>query len=81
MIIDVEEGIGDRSGMVGRLVCRAANGEEFGASPNRPHDEMQKLWNDREKLIGKKATVKFQNLSKRGVPRIIEGVPSIRDYE
>jgi DNA ligase 1 len=79
-VIDVEEGIGDRSGMVGRLICKTKTGEVFGASPNKKHPVMKEMWDNRQELIGQQATVKFQNYSKRGVPRIIIGA-TIRDYE
>jgi len=84
-IIDIEEGKGNLAGMAGTIILLAKNGEPFGASPTGSHESWSSMWANRQKLIGKMATVKFKELTpltKRGggIPSFAK-VTSIRDYE
>jgi len=62
-IIDVEEGIGNKTGMVGSFVFENKDGKRFNASPKFNWEECTAMWNDRANLIGKSATVKYFNLT------------------
>lgn len=78
-IADVSEGDGNRSGMMGRihLVCEAGS---FEANCRGNREFFRELLNEKEKFIGKMATVRFANLTPGGKPR--HGcVIAIRDYE
>jgi DNA ligase 1 len=68
-ILGVEEGIGNKTGMVGSFIFQNKNGKQFNSSPKFNWEECTKMWNERESLIGKSATVKYFNLTPDGVPR------------
>lgn len=85
-IKDVVEGVGKNVG-VATFVCY--NPEvggpddpkaEFRPDSTGPRERRMKYFNDREQLIGKQATVLFQNMSKGGIPRFPK-VKAVRDYE
>ena len=63
---------------VWKVITKA--GQEFLASAPGTHAEQEQQWEDRDKIVGKMLTVKYQNLSKDGIPRFPKGV-AIRDYE
>jgi DNA ligase-1 len=69
IILDVEEGGGNKTGMVGSFVFKTKEGKIFNSSPKFNWEECIKMWNDRKNLIGKTATVKYFNLTPDGVPR------------
>jgi DNA ligase-1 len=62
-ILDIEEGIGNKTGMVGSFVFENKDGKRFNASPKFNWEECTAMWNDRANLIGKSATVKYFNLT------------------
>jgi DNA ligase-1 len=68
-ILDIEEGIGNKTGMVGSFVFESKSGKRFNSSPKFNWEECTTMWNDRANLIGKSATVKYFNLTPDGVPR------------
>jgi DNA ligase-1 len=68
-ILDIEEGIGNKTGMVGSFVFESKSGKRFNSSPKFNWEECTAMWNDRANLIGKSATVKYFNLTPDGVPR------------
>jgi DNA ligase-1 len=68
-ILGVEEGIGNKTGMVGSFVFESKTGKRFNSSPKFNWEECTEMWNNRENLIGKSATVKYFNLTPDGVPR------------
>jgi len=69
IILDVEEGEGNKTGMVGSFVFETKDGKRFNSSPKFNWEECTAMWNDRANLIGKSATVKYFNLTPDGVPR------------
>ncbi len=70
VIVDVVEGIGNRSGMAGNLVLKMKNGKEFSSGIRGEEDYYKFLLKNKSKLIGKFATIRYQNLSeKEKVPR------------
>jgi len=68
-ILGIEEGIGNKTGMVGSFIFESKTGKRFNSSPKFNWEECQRMWNERESLIGKSATVKYFNLTPDGVPR------------
>jgi len=68
-IIDVVEGLGSRSGMAGKLMLKMDNGNTFGAGIRGGEEYYKELLKDKDKLIGKLATIRYQNLSEDGIPR------------
>ncbi len=60
--------------------CITKTGQEFLAKPHGTHVSQEQQWEDRDKIVGKMLTVKYQNLTKDGIPRFPQGV-AIRDYE
>lgn len=59
LILDVEEGLGNRSGMAGKLICLLPNGNKVGVSMTGTQEFMAQVLKDKDKVIGKQATVKF----------------------
>ena len=70
IILDVVEGEGNKTGMVGSFVFESKTGHIFNSSPKFNWDECKELWKQRQELIGKSATVKYFNLTPdQGIPR------------
>jgi len=74
VIKGVIEGKGKLTGKVGKLVF-----EGFDSAVNGSHEYLEQLFNDKT-LVGKKATVKYFDLTPAGEPRFPK-VIAIRDYE
>jgi DNA ligase-1 len=68
-ILDIVEGEGNKTGMVGSFVFQSKTGHTFNASPKFNWGECKVMWNIKHELIGKSATVKYFNLTPDGVPR------------
>jgi len=68
-ISDVVEGSGQRSGMAGNLLLKMKDGKTFGAGIRGGEGYYIQLLKDKKKLIGKLATIRYQNLSEDGIPR------------
>jgi DNA ligase-1 len=80
IILGVEEGIGNKTGMVGSFIFESKSGKRFNCSPKFNWERCTEMWEQRETLIGKQATVKYFNLTPQGVPRFPYCI-AIRDYE
>ena len=82
IILDIEEGEGNKTGMVGSFVFESKTGKRFNSSPKFNWDECKELWKQKDQLIGKTATVKYFNLTPDGVPRFPYVIKIAReDYE
>ena len=68
-IVDVEEGVGNRSGMAGNLVLEMYDGKTFCANIRGSKEYYKQLLQNKKSIIGKKATVRYQNLTEDGKPR------------
>jgi DNA ligase 1 len=80
-IVDVVQGTGNRSGGAGSLVLRdSKSGKLFDANIKGNFEYYTELLRNKNKYIGQKATVKYQNLTPDGVPRF-GVVYAIRNYE
>jgi DNA ligase 1 len=69
VIKEVVEGSGNRSGMAGKLIVIDKNGNEFGAGIKGGEDYYKELLEKKDELVGKLATIRYQNLSEDGIPR------------
>ena len=78
-ILGVIEGNGNLTGKVGKLQFEI-NGKSFESAVNGDWEYIEHLWNSRDGLIGKKATVKYFELTEDGIPRFPK-VIAIRDFE
>jgi len=79
-ILDVYEGSGKLTGMVGQMLFKSKKGDMFFSTVNGTQEYLTELWSQKQELIGKKATVKYFELTADGIPRFPK-VVGIRDYE
>lgn len=68
-ILGIEEGRGNWAGKAKVVRCLLPNGEDFGATLKGNMKRAKEIWDDRQNLIGKLATVQFQGYTPDGVPR------------
>ena len=79
LIVGANEASGKDSGTP-VFACETASGERFDVSMEGTLECRRQMWMDRKELIGKPLTVRFKELTDRGVPREQVGV-AVRDYE
>jgi len=79
-IVEVNEGVGNKSGMAGYMVMKMEDGRTFKSNIKGSHDSLKDLLINREALVGEMATVKFFCYTPDGIPRF-PYVIGIRDYE
>lgn len=88
-IVDIIEGVGNLTNKVGAFILMDSRGMTFNSAPTGSHQYWEQMWSDRHQLKGKKATVKYKELTP---VKIVNGKPSggvpsfgkvvaIRDYE
>lgn len=68
-IVAIEEGIGNRSDMAGRVTCALPDGRTFGAGIKGGVTINRELWQLRDILPGQMATIKFFQRTPDGIPR------------
>ena len=70
------------TGMLGKFICKTADGREFGAPPGKGinHDDLKEMWDNREDYIGQQATVEFFGYTPAGSPRFPK-YKTLRNYE
>lgn len=78
-IVDVLEGTAKEVGHA-IFVAKTAEGAQFNVRPRGTSEYRQGLWRDRQSLIGKFLTVRYQALTDGGVPRFPVGI-AVRDFE
>jgi DNA ligase-1 len=79
-ILGYDEGNGNRTGTIRNFLFKNKKGKEFTSNIKGTFEYLTELLHKAEGLIGKKATVKYFNLTPDGVPRF-PIVIAIRDYE
>lgn len=80
-IIDIVEGVGNKSGMAGYMIFKNHKGIEFHSNIKGNREYLKELLNNKTSYIGKNATVKYFNLTPGDeVPRF-PYVVAVRDYE
>ena len=81
VILDIIEGEGNKKGMAGAMVFQNEMGYNFNSNIKGDREYLKELWNKKETFIGKKATIKYFNLTPiTNIPRF-PYVIGIRDYE
>lgn len=80
IILDVIEGEGNRSGGAGAMVFQNEEGVRFNSNIKGSREYCKELLENKEKYIGKLATIQYFNLTPDNIPRF-PFVKSIRDYE
>jgi len=78
-IVDAMEGTGNDKGTV-IWVCKTSNDQRFRVRPVGTRESRIKMFDNKEKYIGKLLTVKYQELTNDGIPRFPVGI-TVRDYE
>jgi len=78
-IIGGQPGTGPEVGCI-VFAVKTAKGQEFAVRPRGSFEQRTTWMNDLTNLIGKKLTVRYQELTDDGIPRFPVGI-SIRDYE
>ena len=75
-IVGCEEGSGKWKGCLGAFRLETKDGKKFKATFSGPHAVKRKMWVLRNKFMGHLATVHYQELSSKGVPRfpIVKGI-------
>tara|TARA_Y100001973_G_scaffold31797_1_gene47977 strand:- start:3326 stop:4501 length:1176 start_codon:yes stop_codon:yes gene_type:complete len=79
-ILGYEEGKGNRAGTIKHFQFQSKTGKPFNSNVKGTFEYLADLLQNAKSLIGKKATVKYFNLTPDGVPRF-PYVIAIRDYE
>lgn len=79
-ILGYEEGKGNRAGTIKHFQFKSKTGKPFNSNVKGTFEYLADLLQNAKSLIGKKATVKYFNLTPDGVPRF-PYVIAIRDYE
>lgn len=62
-ILDIVEGVGNKSGMAGHMVFKNHKGIEFHSNIKGDREYLKELLKNKKKYIGKNATVKYFNLT------------------
>lgn len=78
-IVGAVEGKGKLTNKVGKFNMIDTQGREFDCTPKCPAEMKAQLWQDRAAVIGRQATVRYQALTKKGVPQFGR-VVGLRDY-
>lgn len=78
-VTDYKEGEGLESGCV-IWMCKTPRGQVFACRPRGSRDERIEYFANGAEYIGKKLTVRFQELTDEGIPRFPVGI-AFRDYE
>ncbi len=68
-ILDICEGEGNRAGTAGYFVFETKDGKRFKSNVKGTWEETAEMLKNKNKLIGKEATVKYFNLTPDGIPR------------
>lgn len=68
-IVQICEGIGNRSGMAGFIVYELGDGRTFKSGIKGSHDYCRTLLDNAELYVGGEGTVRFFNLTPGGIPR------------
>jgi DNA ligase-1 len=78
-VVGFTEGEGHEKGLV-IWTCKTKDGKKFNVRPRGTHEERAALFKEAATYVGKKLTVRFQELTGDGIPRFPVGI-TFRDYE
>ncbi len=68
-IIGVDEGSGQLAGCCGSFFCKMESGLTFKAKLEGKFERLKYIYTHQNEVLGKMVTVKYQNLTTRGIPR------------
>ncbi len=68
-ILDIREGKGNKSGMAAHADFATKQGKRFTGNIKGTHEYLTQLLKERDDVLGKQATVQFQNYTPDGIPR------------
>ena len=68
-IVELLEGEGNNSGMVGKVKLLTKDGKQFGANMTGSWEECVKLFKIKDQYINGEATIKYFELTPDGIPR------------
>jgi DNA ligase-1 len=68
-IVDVCEGEGNKTNMVGYMTFKTADGKPFKSNVKATFEESEEMFRNKKQLIGKQATIKFFQFTPDGIPR------------
>ena len=81
LVIDINEGDGNRTGTAKNLVCKdETTGKIFNSNIKGTHEYLAEILENKEYYIGKQATIKYFELTPDGIPRFPYAI-AFRDYE
>jgi len=78
-IIGYTDGEGQETGLI-IFICETKNHQPFHVRPTGTHEMRHEMFLHGDDYIGKRYTVRYQELTKNGIPRFGVGV-GVRDYE
>jgi DNA ligase-1 len=78
-VVGFTDGEGQEKGLV-IWTCKTKGGKQFHVRPRGTHEERAALFKEGDTYVGKKLTVRYQELTGDGIPRFPVGI-SFRDYE
>lgn len=82
LVKDVIEGIGNRNGVAGSIVCQLSDGREFHSNIKGDFTFLENLLKNKSEYIGNTCTVKFQDYTPDGIPRFPHAIKFNREnYE
>lgn len=73
-IVALEEGRGKLAGHCGAFRCKTKRGDEFSVKMSGELTKLKEYWENGYDYIGRKLTVKYQDLTAYGIPRFPVGV-------
>ena len=68
-VFAIEEGVGNRSAMAGRIVYKLPDGRTFGSGIKGNMDYFRELLRDADLYVGGQGTVKYFEMTPDGIPR------------
>lgn len=77
-IVRVEHGVG-KMAEAAVFVCKTVSGEEFNCTINASLADQKQYYLQGNSLIGKFLTIRYQNLTRTGVPRFLKGLRIRKD--
>jgi DNA ligase-1 len=78
-VVGFKEGEGQEKGCV-LWMCKTEKGQTFHCRPRGTRDDRAELFQKGPEYVGKKLTVRYQELTDEGLPRFPVGI-AFRDYE
>lgn len=68
-IVEVLEGVGKKANTAGSITMRLPDGRTFNSNIKGGYKVYDEIWKNKDKLVGKSATIQFFNYTEYGIPR------------